>query len=475
MRERAGYVFLLRSTLVAQLLLAMTLPVCAQQDDGSLDALWSDGNDTKTQSTKTTKPAAEAADTPSARSKSPTSIDTSPSFKVTTGGGSSLSTPVEMSKPTATESFTAQSSGSMAPLCSVETFKASDLIKSGGWPGVGPFNATMRVPNEMKDAQDNHVKLKVSDDKVTEAELCLIKQPAGQSNFLNIQMTADYFLEALGVKPARISDFNKELEKNRNDIIKEEGKPISLPAGKYHVLISAPSEEDLSELPAEKREKIALVLKVSGQELTAEPSARSTAQTPVEVPDEAPPEVKPPVRVATTTPRPNTPVKPPVKPTTSVTSTTPAVTTAVAKPPAQPGDLKAEFTEVLKKWQGIKKIALRNRSTTELAEVLAGNALTKQTGTIKFLMTQHKYYDMTSKNVVVNKVQELVPGKKYACYALIQEFRKFIDDTTGQTVKAAEDTYNVNYTIEKINDHWYISDSAVLNTVPTATAGKPTR
>lgn len=466
MKERAGHVFLLRSTLVAQLMLALTLPVCAQQDDGSLDALWSDGNDAKAQSTKSTKPA------------QPTSIDTSPTFKVTTGGTSSLSTPVELSKPTSTvDSSSTQSSAGASgqPMCSVETFKASDLVKSGGWPGVGPFNATMRVPNEMKDAQDNHVKLKVSEDKVTEAELCLVKQPAGQSNFLNIQMTADYFLEALGVKPARISDFNKELEKNRNDVVKEEGKPVSLPAGKYHVLISAPSEEDLSELPAEKREKIALVLKVSSRELTADPSARSTAQTPVEVPDETPTiSTKPPVRVATTPPRTalSTPVKMPVKPTTAVT-TPPVTTTPTAKPPA--GDLKAEFAEVLKKWQAIKKTALRDRTTTELAEVLAGTALTKQTGTIKFLMTKHQHYELNAKAAVVNRYQEIVPGKKYACFALIQEFRKVIDDTTNQTIKSGEDTYNVNYTIEKINDHWYISDSAVLNNVPPAPAGKPTR
>jgi hypothetical protein len=173
--------------------------------------------------------------------------------------------------------------------------------------------------------------------------------------------------------------------------------------------------------------------------------------------DTTPDEVveRPPVKVATTPPP---SARPPVKPPVAAVKTPPAATTN------QSDALKNTFTELLKTWQSIKKTAVRNRVTSELSDVLTGKALEKQTGAINYLMKTHKYYDMTSRGVVVNKYQELVPGKKYACFAQVKEFRRFMDDTTNKSLKDAEDTYNVNYTIEKIDGKWFISDSVVINT-----------
>jgi hypothetical protein len=460
MKERAcgkfGQTFVrpaIRSALIAQVLLALSVPAFAQQDDSSLDALWNEGQDSaKSQPAKQDAPASRP------RTKQPASIDTSPNFKVTTGGASeSASSKPDFSTTSEATEATGSSSGSQlnsAPLCSIDSFKGSDFVKSGGWPGVGPFNATSRVPNEMKDAQDNHLRLTVSDQKVTEAELCLVKQPNPASNFINIQMTADYFLEALGVKPGKISDFNKELEKSKAEVVKEEPKPLSLPAGKYQVLIAPPTDEDLSSLPQDKKEKIALVIKVSSRDASPDSiKAHSTVDT---TPDEV--VEQPPVKVATVPTISAPVVKPPVKPPVAI-KTAPAPTAT-----AQSDALKNTFTELLKTWQAIKKTAVRNRVTSELPEILAGKALEKQTGAIKYLMSTHKYYDMTSRGVTVSKYQELVPGKKYACFAQVKEFRRFIDDTTNKSLKDAEDTYNVNYTIEKIDGKWFISDSVVINT-----------
>ncbi len=251
----------MRSALVAQLLLALTTPAFAQQDDSSLDALMrNEGTDASKSQPKSQSSESSRATT----TKQPSSLDTSPNFKVTTGGASdSPSTTTTKSKvdfsttSEATEAAAPSPSAytGSAPLCTVDAFKGSEFVKSGGWPGVGPFNLTLKVPNEMKDAQDNHLRLTVDDQKVTEAELCLVKQPNASSNFINIQMTTDYFLEALGVKPGRISDFNKELEKSKADVVKDEVKPLSLPAGKYQVSIAAPTEEDLSSIPQDKKRK----------------------------------------------------------------------------------------------------------------------------------------------------------------------------------------------------------------------------
>lgn len=442
----------MRSVLIAQMLLALSAPALAQQDDSSLDALWSEGQDSsKSQPAKQDAPASRP------KVKQPTSIDTSPNFKVTTGGATESTSSKPDFSTTSEEKEAAAPSPSLtgsAPLCTVDTFKGSDFVKSGAWPGIGPFSA-VRTANEMKDAQDNHLLLTVDNQKVTEAELCLVKQPNPASNFINIEMTADYFLEALGVKPGKISDFNKELEKSKAEVVKEDPKPLSLPAGKYQVSIAAPSEDDLSSLPQDKKEKIALVIKVSSRDANTDSiKSHSALDTPV---DTTPDEVveRPPVKVATTPPPTS---RPPVKPPVAAVKTPPAATTN------QSDALKNTFTEVLKTWQSIKKTAVRNRVTSELSDVLTGKALEKQTGAINYLMKTHKYYDMTSRGVVVNKVQDLVPGKKYACFAQVKEFRRFMDDTTNKSLKDAEDTYNVNYTIEKIDGKWFISDSVVINT-----------
>jgi len=464
MNERARRISVC-SILTAQLLLSLAAPAIAQHDDSSLDALWSDNSDASKGQTKQSAPA----------HKNPTSIDTSPNFKVTTGGATDSGTTGSASKPALDFSKTVEDTDPTPPastslstsLCTVDSFKGSDFVKSGGWPGVGPFNATTRVPNEMKDAQDNHLRLKVDNQKVTQAELCLVKQPNPQSNFINIQMTTDYFLEALGLKPGRISDFNRELEKSKADVVKEDVQPLSLPAGKYQVSIASPTDEDLSTLPQDKKEKIALVIKVSSRDANLEAikehtnDISDTADQPVE---------QPPVRVATATPvRTSPPVKVPVK------TPPPVKAPPTQAPPTSQGSsdtLKNQFAELLKNWQTVKKTAVRNRTTGELAEVLSGEALKKQTGAINYLMSQHKYYEMTSKGVTVNKVQELTPGKKYACYALVKEYRRFIDDTTGKVLKEGDDTYNVNYTIEKVGDKFFISDSAVVSNMPSA-APKP--
>lgn len=466
MNQRARH-NILRSTLIAQMLLALASPAFSQQEDGSLDALWNEGGDSS-------KGQAKSSGTESRTSKpnTSTSIDTSPNFKVTTGGASEKSTTKPDFSTTAsdTEVEAPVSTGTSAPLCTLDAFKGSDFVKSGGWPGIGPFNPTLRVPNELKDAQDNHLRLKVDDQKVTEAELCLVKQPNAQSNFINLEMTTDYFLEALGVKPGKISDFNKELEKNKAEVVKDDVKPLSLSAGKYQVSIAAPAEDDLQNMPQDKKEKIALLVKVSSRDASPD-SIRSAATSSTDTtPDE--PDQTPPTRVAsagTGSQALKTPVKistPPVKP------TTPPPAKPVTPPPAAATNsndaLKNQFADLLRKWQTIKKTAVRNRTTGELADVLALKALNTQLGAIKYLMSQHKYYEMTAKGVNVSRIQELTPGKKYACFAQVKEFRRFIDDTTGQVLKEGEDTYNVNYTIEKIDDKWFISDSAVINTPPKA-------
>ena len=79
---------------------------------------------------------------------------------------------------------------------------------------------------------------------------------------------------------------------------------------------------------------------------------------------------------------------------------------------------------------------------------------------------------MNPKSVVVDRYTETIKGQKYAVYAQVKESSKYMDEPTGQVIKDSEDTYNVNYTIEKSGDKWLISDSAIV-TQPNKSTTKP--
>lgn len=384
--------------------------------------------------------------------KAPTSGETAQSSTTTTAGNTGTSTP----------SGAVRGMSPTAPMITVDAFKQSSFIQSGNWPGVGPFKPTLKNANELSDASENKLRLKVDQQKITEAELQLVKQPSVSNNFLNVQMTTNFLLEALGVKPKKITEFNSQLEKEKQNVAAGASDPVSLSAGRYLVSFVSPSKaQSLSE---EDRERLALVIRVNSKDASeevirehsfgtgSEPSTAVTAMTrPAAAPGVKPIATSPPPRA--------------VPPRTSIAS-------IVNPQPADP--LKQQFIDAIKSWQSIKKVAVRQRQTTDLSNILAGKALTRQSDAINWLQQNHKYYEMSPRGVVVSKYTELTPGRKYAVNAQVREQSRFIDDTNGQVVKEGEDTYNVNYTIEKIGDKWFISDSAIIPGV-AKTPGKPSR
>jgi len=130
--------------------------------------------------------------------------------------------------------------------------------------------------------------------------------------------------------------------------------------------------------------------------------------------------------------------------------------------------LKEAFLDTINRWQKLKRIAVRQRQTKDLALVLSGKALTRQSDAIKWLTTNHRYYEMTPKGVTVDSYEEIVGGQRYAVYAQVKEFSKFMDDSTNQVIKTSDDVYNVNYTMEKVGNEWFINDSSIV------TSGTPT-
>lgn len=337
-------------------------------------------------------------------------------------------------------------SSTAAPMCMFDEFKNSQFVSRGAWPGVGPFTGG---GGEFTDAAQNVIRLDMSGNQVTRAELNLTRgtnDTAGK-DFLDIEMTADFLLEALGAKPAKIAEFNGDLEKNRQRVLDAKtGQSFS--AGRYQVTI------DRNRRGGPYSCQIVVNSLDANRAAIREHSIREDKGTKVAslVPVQAPP-----------------PVAPPIKRTPAVT---PPPAGAAINPSIDPR--RDEFAGVIRSWQNLKKVAVRKRDVATLAEILSGRALARQTDAVKWLITNKKYYDMNPRGVSVDKYQEQVPGKKYIVLAQVREFSKFIDEPTGQVLKEVDDKYTVNYTIEKIGDRWMITDSALLATgQPSKAPAKP--
>ena len=352
----------------------------------------------------------------------------------------------------------------VAPMCGLADFKASALVSKVAWPGVGPFKNSDSVSSEFIDDGQNRLKLGLSAEQVSSAELGLTKMgTGGAKDFLDIEMTADFLLEALGAKPRKIAEFNTQLEKNKEAVRK--GRNISLAAGRYQVTIERGKSAApyscliaVNSLDAHK----SLIKEHSGTDETPDETTAKT-ETPM---------VK---RLADLVKKPSLPkVKPPVA--TPTATTTASTSTATAST----GDAKKdEFVNTIKSWQQVKKTALKKRDVTHLTEILGGNALAKQSTAVKWLQDHQKYYDMEPRGCIVDKYTDLGGGKKFSVVAQVREFSKYIDETSNNVLKEVDDKYTVNYTIEKQGNKWIIMDSSVITSASQGPvkpgAAKPNR
>lgn len=348
---------------------------------------------------------------------------------------------VQEAQPQAAAGPTA--AGVEAPMCSLDDFQKSTLAQKGGWPGIGPFKSTEGNPLELSDPMDNRLRLQVTGEQVTVAELTIRKQKASNQDFLDLEMATDFLMEAVGVKGKKIAGLNSEMEKNKQSILlKSDKSPLSLNAGRFMVYIQRqqPSPTD----------KISYSVRVNSRDVNKDVlKQHSTAQgsqgsAPVPGPE-----------VATATPEPK-----------GTESTDTASGTA--------GDaLKSRFVDVIKNWQKVKKGVVRNRNIEELSAALHGRALQRQTDAVKWLITNHKYYDMTPLGVVVYRYSELAAGTKYSVISQVKESSKLMDEASGKVLKETSDTYKVNYTIEKVGDKWLITDSAIVPATQPSQAVRP--
>jgi hypothetical protein len=351
-----------------------------------------------------------------------------------------------------------------APLCATHSFFQSDLVRTVSWPGVGPFKGDSD-PNDLADPQENKLTLQTIGDKLTSAELILMHQPGNPQGFINLQMVADFMLEALGARDKKINDFNGFLEKNKEKLAKKqatEEKPLTTTSGPY--LISIASPKGMSD-------ECSFLIQVKSKNASAEMLKSHSADNTPKPLDETIPISK--GHESNTTIAVNIP---PEKRNPDIAKTKPAKQSAAPKEvkaqnqETNTDQLKQEFVDTIRGWQTIKKAAVKNQETSELSKVLSGKALDKQTVAIGWLTKKKDYYELSPKGVTVDRYEELSQSpKRYAVYAQVKESSKLMDQTTGKQISESDDQYNVKYTIEKSGDHWSIYDSDLIRTTATPT------
>jgi hypothetical protein len=340
--------------------------------------------------------------------------------------------------------------GASAPLCTIDAFRQSDLIQSGAWLGVGPFHGDN---NELVDANQNKITVSVDKDRIIGAKFSVADKP---TDMLKLQISADFLLESLGAKPAKIADFNTQLDGASSQLAtSSNSNPVNLSAGRYLVYI----------FPERNGADNNFVIRVNSKDVDME--AIKGGSRPTENPGW----------------NHSTPV--PTKVTVTTGSDTPAVDVAsvttihsvkpVVETPAATEDLKGAFTDLINNWQQVKCVAVKDKDATALPNILSGKALTTQTGAVKWLTDHKRHYENAPKNIVIDHYTELAKGQKYIVTAEVSETSKYIDEATGQVLKDTSDSYGVDYTVEKIGGKWYITDSAKVTAAAPKTQSNASR
>lgn len=360
-------------------------------------------------------------------------------------------------------------------LCTLDELKESVLVKSGGWPGVGPFKASDDSTNTFLDDNDNKIELKASGNKVDQAELKLANFKGEPSDLLTLQMTTDFFLEALGAKGGKIARFNSIFEEKQNDLTNEKEAKLTLNAGKLEVSIAKTGTESnksdvlISVVSTELVDKEEPKVETKTiEEPSIEPDKKIDNETKTEpkkpeATDLSAKKPDPPVNVNSGTEKGSIldkPVSYHLKNYEKKLATKPQDLKVAES--NQPDPLKQRFSKLIENWQAVKRRAVKNRQKQNLFKILGGKALSRQSQAIKWLLDNHRYYEMTPISMNLERYKELTPKKKYEVVAKISERRKFIDANKMRILKDTTTTYTVSYIVENIRGQWLIIDSKVL-------------
>lgn len=337
---------------------------------------------------------------------------------------------------------------------------SSDLIKSGGWPGIGPFAQDKNETDALIDDAKNKLKVKLSGDDVTHAELLLVNQSPKPNQLLAVQMTADFLLEAVGAQSGKIADFNSALLHNQDKLSgSTEDASVNLKAGTYVVQIQKKPAQDAT-VPGNIAYLIALDNSQAPVVASASTPKVDTTNFSVFTPNAGSQASA--YTAPTTISTPSTTKSSSTSTTTSTTTkpTTPSTskTTIASKPPSE-DLLHKQFSNLIYNWQQIKRSAVKTRQSDSLSRILGGKALSTQNNAIQWLLDNKKYYEMTPLELKIVTYREVTPGSKFEVDTYIKERRQLMNANTMKAEKDSTSAYNVVYTVEKIRGSWLITDT----------------
>jgi hypothetical protein len=406
--------------------------------DTSMDSIFQDTKSGKTSASAPAKPATTGDEAPTTWSSNSAakgdSADDDRSTKGKTKNAKKIST--------------------IAPLCTIDSFARSALVQTGAWKDVGPFKMSEGGSSQLVDDAKNSIKLKANrQQKITGVEMVLKGRPS--RDFMSIEMATDFLLEALGSKPGRLSELNTQLEVMKSKLWKQGTGEQNLNAGRYLIAIKPLSPSSLG-ISVSSADASAEAIKDHSQNTTdlaavdnSDDEGAAEIRRRVNAMIHKGPEAQ--RRDDTQTP------------TKTIRKSTTAKEADETADVSSPDSAKDTLSKLLQNWQQIKKVAVKTRDTKGLSKVLAGNALSKQTKGVKWLADNHKYYDTTPLSVDILKFTEVTKGTKYIVTARVKEASKFYEDGQSTPLRTSEDSYNVNYTVDKVGDHFVISDSAMVD------------
>jgi len=365
---------------------------------------------------------------------------------------------------------------------SVKSFMKSDFVRSSVWPGIGPFDSVAPTESEssgagqtikLTDPSHNVISCATTANEINTCELELHNSISDSQGLLNLQISTDFLLEGLGVKPKQIHIVNQELSKKSNLLTGNNYNPVSVIIAPLTISFQNIGKKEGTNSPLFR----VAVLNQSGnkEKSASSESATNTEETkPAEIDAASLPSMsdnkseaengEPQSKNGSANRDRNFIASQSTEEANTKVTASGATTnkTSQSKPLSANEALKKQFLDLIIDWQRIKKTAVRQRQTNELSQALSGKALVRQTDAIKWLASNHKYYEMLAQGAVIERFEPIVQGKKYAVFAEVKEKTKFVEDSTNKSLKQSDDTYKVNYTVEKIGSHWLISDFALI-------------
>jgi len=409
---------------------------------------------------------------------------------------------------------------------SLNAFLNSDFVRTSVWPGVGPFQNNSN--NHLVDPSGNQLTYSTVGKQISS---CQLEMRGGSSEgqcMLNLQMSIDFLLESLGLKPGQIHTVNVEVNKSSKLLMGNNYNPIHTTVAPFIVSlqnlgITEGTDNSVYRVVVANQNFTSGNLEINKSEENKNGSDKVEEDKTIEVasvPSSNTPSMANPVQTtdkaikSSSTSKTKSPGKTenageqidennvevikgsqalrktPEETNQDVTAnenktdnvmnaeqspgrgSEPEKVITAPKNMSKEEQLKNDFRDVIQNWQGLKKIVVKERDTKLLSQALSGKALIRQTEGVKWLVSNHKYYEMTPGGAKVEKVSTLVANTKYAVYAEVKEKTKLVDESSGHGGKETDDTYKVNYTIEKIGQKWLITDSALIKGIAEKTADK---